>query len=298
MLDVVVVSYNSRDQLHDCVAPLSAWSECRVIVVDNASADGSLDAVASLNVKRISLRSNVGFGAGCNIGWRAGSGESVLFLNPDARIGPEAVERLCAVLKEHVEAGAVGPRIVREDGRLEFSQRRFPRTASVFGQALFIHRIVPRAGWADEVIRDAVNYRQASEVDWLSGACLLVRRSVLEALGGFDEGFFLYCEDKDLCHRIWDAGYVVRYEPGAVCVHAGGASSPRSGLLPILAASRIRYARKHERPAVALVHRAGIAIGAASHAIAARGGRDTRSGHARSIRVALPRLPNAAREHD
>lgn len=141
------------------------------------------------------------------------------------------------------------------------------------------------------MLRDERLYGRPGTAEWVSGACLLVRRSVLERIGGFDEGFFMYCEDKDLCRRIWSAGFEVRFEPSAVCVHEGGGSAPRPGLLPVLASSRIRYARKHRSWLGAQLERLGIAIGALSHVLISRGGADVRSGHGRAFRRALTRQP-------
>src|SRR5690606_38907240 len=98
------------------------------------------------------------------------------------------------------------------------------------------------------------------------------------------EGFFLYCEDNDLCRRIRGLGLRVRYEPAATCSHEGGASGVRAGLLPVLATSRVRYARKHDSPPVAALQRVGIALGELTHAIAGRKGREDRRGHARALR--------------
>jgi GT2 family glycosyltransferase len=280
-----VVSYNSRERLRACIEPLAALPGIRVTVVDNASADGSLDAVADLPVLRRQLERNGGFAYGCNVGWRAGTGQYVLLLNPDARLDEASLLALVAALEGKPRAAAAGPRIVDSSGALEPSQRRFPTTVSTFAQALFLHRLLPGAPWSDEVVRDPDAYEHSGTAEWLSGACLLVRRPALEEIDGLDEGFFLYCEDTDLCRRLWDSGYEVLYEPAATCVHEGGASAPRASLLPVLAASRIRYARKHAGRAGAALQRAGIALGAATHVVISRGGR--RAGHARALRVAV-----------
>lgn len=284
-VDVVVVSYNSRDRLRDCVGPLAGAEDIHVIVVDNASPDRSLEAVSELDVQAVPLDTNLGFAHGCNVGWHAGDAPSVLFLNPDARATPEAVRRMASLLEADPAVGAVGPKILNGDGTVDFSRRRFPRLSSTFGQALFLHRIFPRALWADETIRREEGYEVAGEAEWLSGACLLVRRTLLERLGGLDEGFFMYCEDKDLCRRIWDAGATVRYEPSAVVAHEGGGSAPRSFLLPVLAASRVRYARKHRGRAAALVERLGLALGELTHVVVSSGGRTKRAGHLAALGV-------------
>jgi GT2 family glycosyltransferase len=286
-VDVVVVTHNSRTCIRDCVSPFVDADGVRVIVVDNASIDGTPSETSTLPVSAIDLETNVGFSSGCNTGWRSGHSPLVLLLNPDARIDVDSLERMARVLEQSPRVGAVGPTIVDSEGHLTFSQRSFPRVRSTFGQALFLHRVFPRARWADEVIRDPEAYVTAGSPDWVSGACLLVRRTLLEALGGLDEGFFLYCEDTDLCRRIRTSGYDIRFEPSATCRHAGGASSPRSSLLPVLAKSRIRYARKHYRWPAAILERVGIGLGAAVHVVVSRGGLSVRAGHARSLREAL-----------
>jgi N-acetylglucosaminyl-diphospho-decaprenol L-rhamnosyltransferase len=118
-----------------------------------------------------------------------------------------------------------------------------------------------------------------------------VRRSLLERLGGLDEGFFLYCEDKDLCRRARDAGFEVAYEPSAVAGHHEGASAPRPGLLPVLAESRVRYARKHGGPVAAALERVGIGLLAFSRLIVTRGGAPARAGHVAAMRAAAGRMP-------
>jgi N-acetylglucosaminyl-diphospho-decaprenol L-rhamnosyltransferase len=284
-VDVVIVSYKSRGRLRHCVEPFLGLDNVQVIVADNASGDESLGAVAGLPVTAIQLPRNGGFAYGCNAGWRAGTSPYVLFLNPDARIDAESLRTLVRVLEGDPHAGAVGPRIVGVDGSLEFSRRRFTRLRSTYAQALFLHRLFPRAHWADEVVRDEDCYAEPGTSEWISGASVLVRRSVLERLGGLDEAFFLYCEDVDLCRRIWDSGHTVRYESAAVCVHEGGASSSLEVVLPLLAASRIRYARKHRGRGVAVLERLGIGLGAITHAAFSTQGHDARHGHRRALRV-------------
>jgi len=280
---VVVVSYNSRDELRGCVDPFLANPDAHVIVVDNASPDGSLDAVRDLPVTAIQLPRNGGFATGVNAGWRAGSSPYVLILNPDAQIDDASLRALARVLDEEPRVGAVAPRIHHEDGSLDYSQRLFPRLRSTYAQALFLHRVFPRARWTDELVRDDEAYARRRAPDWVSGACILVRREVLAELGGLDEAFFMYCEDIDLCRRLRSSGYQLVFEPTASVLHLGGASAPRAGLLPALAASRVRYARKHRGRVVAFLERVGVGLGAATHALVGRGGRAMRAGHARAL---------------
>lgn len=296
LVDVVVVSYNSADTLRDCLQPLATDGELNVIMVDNASDDGSVDSVSDLAVEVVALDRNHGFACGCNHGWRAGSAPSVLFLNPDARIETTSVQRLVSALEQCPSAGLIAPRIVDGDGSLEFSQRRFPRLRSTYAQALFLHRVFTHASWTDEVVRDPQAYERAGASEWVSGACVLVRRSALERLDGWDEGFFHYGEDIDICRRMWKSGLEVRYEPSVPVVHLGGVSAPRPQLRPRLAASRIRYARLHRSPVAAMLERAGIALGELTHAALTSKGSAVRAGHWRAFRLACsPRLSIASR---
>ncbi len=287
VLDVVVVSYNSARELRRCVAPLAELDWVDAIVVDNQSSDGSLATIEDLPVQRIASGGNLGFATGCNIGWRAGASPHVLFLNPDAEIDEESLLRLVAVLDERPEAAIAAPRILGEDGEVQLSLRRFPRLRSTYAQAFFLDRVRPQAAWADEMIRDTGHYDRPGPQEWVSGACMLVRRETLERLGGWDGGFFLYCEDIDLCRRVHDLGLEVYYEPAAVVRHPGGGSAPRSSTLPLLARSRVLYAQRHRGAAGAFAERLGIALEAATHLVAAAGGRPAVAAHARALRVSL-----------
>lgn len=284
LVDVVIVSYNSRERLRACIEPLAAAPFVHTIVVDNASRDDSLATVRDLRASLVRLGENRGFAHGCNAGWRRGRAPFVLFLNPDARIEASSVIHLVEALRNDDAVGLVGPRLVNVRGDLEFSQRRYPRLRSTYSRALFLHRLFPMANWSDEIVRNRDAYAAPRSVEWISGACVLIRRQVLERLGGWDEGFFLYCEDMDLCKRIREAGFDVRYEPSAVAEHIGGMSAPRASLYPVLAASQIRYARKHRSAPVAFLERAGLGLSALTHFAVGRGGRMARAGHARSLR--------------
>ena len=287
-VDVVVVAYNSRDALRASVEPFAGVDGVSVYVVDNCCPEKSYEVVEGMSgVHLLHMPVNGGFAYGCNAGWRAGASQNVLFLNPDARLSPAAVERLAETLDTEPRAGLVGPRTLLEDGSLDWTIRRFPSLRSTYAQALFLHRLAPRAAWVDEVVRDPAVYGRRSGVDWLSGACLLVRRSVLEAVGGLDEGFFFYAEDIDLCRRVSRAGWEVLYCPDATCVHEGGRSMPRARLLPMLAASRLRYAKRHRGRIAAFLERLGIGIGEALRTVVGRGDASYRRGHLEALSVVL-----------
>jgi N-acetylglucosaminyl-diphospho-decaprenol L-rhamnosyltransferase len=281
-VDVVVVTFNSGRHVGSALAPLLGVPWVRVTVVDNASADDSVEVVRALGVMCLAERENLGFAVASNIGWRSGTGDYVLFLNPDARIEVEDVGRLKRVLDVRPDVDIAAPRFFNSDGTPAFYLRRFPQIRSTYARALFLHRILARAA-SDEVIRDPAAYERSGPQDWVPAACLLVRRRLLEELDGFDEGFFMYCEDKDLCKRARDAGSLVWYEASATCVHEGQASTPGASLVPVLAASRLRYLEKHVGPATAMTHRLGLALEALTRVAVVRGGMQSRAAHARAL---------------
>jgi N-acetylglucosaminyl-diphospho-decaprenol L-rhamnosyltransferase len=286
-VDAVIVAYNSRAHLRACVEPLSKAPGVRVIVVDNASPDRSLEVVEDLDVVRVVCPSNGGFAKGCNAGWRVGDSRYVLFLNPDARLADGALRVLVEALDRDPELGVVGPRIVDAEGVLVHSQRRFLAVVGVWAQACFLHRLLPRASWTDGIVRNPAAYDRPGSPDWISGACMLIRRDILERLDGFDQRFFMYCEDQDLCLRVRAHGFRIGFEPEATALHEGGASAPRAALFHVLVASRISYARKNlGRRSVALV-RLGLVLGELTHVIATRGGVRDRIGHLRALRRAV-----------
>jgi N-acetylglucosaminyl-diphospho-decaprenol L-rhamnosyltransferase len=285
-VDVVVVSYKSRTHLRACVEPLAGVPGIRVIVADNASPDDSLEAISDLQVTTLQLERNGGFSYGCNQGWRTGDAPYVLFLNPDAQMDPDSIRALAGVLDADPRVAMAGPRMLNAAGGLILTRRRFPRPATSFARALLLNRLLPRTS---ELIPDEDGlYDRPGRCDWISGACMLVRRSVLERLGGFDEGFFLYCEDKDLAKRIHDAGYEVAYEPTALCIHQEGGSEPRPRLYGVLTTSRVRYARKHGGPAAAALERVGLGLLALTR-IATSRERIMRAGYGASLMAAAGR---------
>ena len=284
---MVIVSYRSARTLRGCVEPLCGMPGVRVTVVDNASPDDSLDVISDLPVDAVRSERNGGFSYGCNLGAGRGEAPFILFLNPDARMEAGALERLVAALRDNPGAGLVAPRIVGDEGGLLWSLRRFPRQSSTFGLALFAHRVWPRSRWSDELVRDQGAYERPGTPEWVSGACMLVRRGVFEELGGFDEGFFLYCEDTDLCQRVWASGHSVLFEPAAEVLHVEGSSSGAGETQAILAQSRVRYARKHMSRSGAAAQTAGVALGELVRVGATCWKPALRRGHFAALRAAL-----------
>jgi N-acetylglucosaminyl-diphospho-decaprenol L-rhamnosyltransferase len=291
LVDVVVVTFNSGARIRASIEPLASDAEVQVVAVDNASTDTTLAAIADLDVRSIALEENIGFGAACNVGWRSSRAPWVLFLNPDTRIEPATVRRLAEIAASGDHIGALGPKLVTSSGELDYSLRRFPRLRSTFARAVFLQRILPHASWVDEVIRDPGAYAVAGAVDWITGACLLVRRTALEEVGGFDERFFMYCEDKDLCARLWDAGYTVGYEPSLVCEHEGGKGSEASRVArrSMLTRSRIIYAGIHSSRIGAALESVGLALEASVRLVIGAGGLQGRRGRIDELLVLATR---------
>ncbi|HVO10322.1 MAG TPA: glycosyltransferase family 2 protein [Vicinamibacteria bacterium] len=253
-IDVVIVAYDSRDSVLEALRSLQAEDGPPVCVhvVDNASRDGTAAAVRSCfadargvargftSTHLVENPANLGFAAACNQGWRSGSEPLVLFLNPDAQLRPGALEALARVFAEGPRVGIAGPRTLNADGSVQVSAgpdlsplRELEQRRLVRGVA----RRDPTALAAAEAL-----HAHARDVDWVSGACLMARRSCLEAVGGFDEGFFLYEEDADLCRRAREAGWTVAFTPDAVAVHGLGRSMARSPRR-----ARLEYHRSHLR---------------------------------------------------
>jgi N-acetylglucosaminyl-diphospho-decaprenol L-rhamnosyltransferase len=294
-IDVVVVAYNSAATLRACLEPLAALGDVNLIVVDNASPEDPLPCIDGLDVHAVRAPRNGGFSYGCNLGAALGDAPYLLFLNPDAQLDVESLQALRAALDADHRVGLVAPRILDGNGTVLMSQRRFPSLRSTWSQALFLHRVFPRAAWSDELMRERGIYDRDGSPDWVSGACMLVRRSAFEAIGGFDEGFFLYCEDADLCLRLRQAGHEIRFVSAAEARHIEGSSAPRSALLRVHAQSRIYYAAKHFRALAASAERGGLALREVTRVITSSLRRGPVDGHAAALATVLRTRPPTAR---
>ena len=258
MIDVSVsiVNTNSRDLLLACLDSLqqSVTREVEVVVLDNSSEDGSAEAVRERfpDVRVIAQTHRAGFGANHNTVIRATSGRYVYVLNEDTTSADWGFERLRAYLDANPRVAAIGPRIVYPDGRHQDSAWRFPTPLVATLGLLSVGKVGVKQSLGSAPRR----------VDWVMGAALLLRRGALEEVGLFDEGFFLYSEEVDLCARLRQAGWEVRYFPDVTVVHH---ESQYSAGIPErrineMWRSRHRYWRKHHSPAGARV--AALATGA------------------------------------
>lgn len=228
-LAVVVVSYNTRDELVTCLRSLRADGVAEVLVIDNASADGSADAAraADPGATVLALDRNLGFGSAANVGVAACSSPYVAVCNPDLTVAPGTSAAMVAALERDPGLGAVGPRIDTPDGRLYESVRRFPGLVDAVGHA-FLSFVWPGNPFTRRYKMADWDHAERADVDWVAGTYVALRREAFDAVGGFDDRYFMYMEDVDLCWRLWRAGWRVGYEPSARVVHAIGRSTDQT----------------------------------------------------------------------
>lgn len=282
-LSIIIVNWNVRELLRDCLRGLYETARAprrgplaqdrllrmdgyaiEVLVVDNASSDGS---VAMLRerfpwVHCIASATNRGFTGGNNLGLRASRGRYALLLNPDTRLEAGAVVRMLDYMEAHPQVGALGPRLIYGDGSPQSSRRRFPTLAMALMESTLLEQWFPGNRWARRYRMADTPDDTIQRVDWLVGACLLVRREAWEQVGLLDEGFFMYSEELDWCRRMAAAGWQTVYYPRATVTHYEGQSSGQ-----VVAerhihfeASKIRYFHKHHGRARASLLRAFLTL--------------------------------------
>lgn len=243
----VIVSYNVASLLVRCVESLRADGIDRIVVVDNASSDGSVEAIrrADPGVEVVALDRNVGFGAGVNRGAARTTEPHLLVLNPDVEVEPGSTKVLLAALARDGGLALVGPGIVTHGGELYPSARTFPDLVDAAGHA-FLHFVWPSNPFSRRYRMLDWDHGDARDVDWVAGTHFLARRAAWDEVGGFDEAFFMYMEDVDLCWRLHRAGWRVGYEPGATVIHGIGRSTDQTPYRMIAAHHRslLRYAAR------------------------------------------------------
>jgi len=251
-LSVVVVSWNVRELLRRCLQSVLGEypiSNIQVLVVDNGSSDGSAAMVRDEfpAVQLIANDQNRGFTAASNQGLAAAQGRYLLLLNPDTEVVGGALATMIAYLDAQPRVGALGPRLRYPDGRLQPSRRRFPTMATALLESTVVQQWWPDNGVLRSYTMADTPEDTTQPVDWVVGACLLVRRAAYEQVGGLDEGFFMYSEELDWCRRIKNAGWEIVYLPAATIIHHEGKSSEQ--VVPArhiyFQSSKVRYFRKH-----------------------------------------------------
>jgi len=225
-VSVIVVSYNARDHLERCLETVAGRAH-EVIVVDSGSTDGSRELVRERfpGVRLVELAENRGYGAGANEGIRIASGRWFLLLNSDAWPVGSAIEELAAFGDRHPEIGVAGPKLLNPDGSLQRSVRGFPTVWRLATEYFFLRKLAPGTRALNAFYAANFDHETVRRAEFLMGAALLLRREAIAQVGGFDERFFMFSEETDLCYRMHKAGWTVEFFPEAEFVHVGGAST-------------------------------------------------------------------------
>jgi GT2 family glycosyltransferase len=264
VLDVVIVSYRCRDHLRRCLTALEAHAPegTRVWVVDNDSRDGTVEMVrgAFPAVEVIANDENMGFARATNLGIAAGDAPYVLALNPDTEIHADTLETLHRVMEAHPEIGIAGPALMRADGSFDHASRRsFPTLLGALGHFTGVGRRLERGRLAQYRAPEISH----GPVDAVNGAFMFIRRAALDEVGLFDENYWMYMEDLDLCYRFKQAGWITWYEPKSVAMHVkGGSSGHRSPKLVLAFHSGMwRFFRTHYAPQRSALLRGVVYVG-------------------------------------
>jgi GT2 family glycosyltransferase len=229
-LSVIVVNWNTRELLRACLTSLErhlASVDHEIVVVDNASSDGSADMVtADFSAVRLVRNSeNVGFGRANNQAMRLAEGRLLLLLNADTVLTDDSVARLVESIRGEKDIGVAQCRLMLPDGRVQHTAYRFPSVALAAVESLGLYKLLPKRRAGSILLSGFWDYDQERDVDWVAGAFMLVPRRVFEATGGFDERSFMYGEDLEWCYRIREQGWRIRYYPSASITHVDHASA-------------------------------------------------------------------------
>ncbi|MFE3189491.1 glycosyltransferase family 2 protein [Nocardia sp. NPDC059240] len=265
---IVIVTYNSATDIPLLLNDLRSEARdtsLRVVVVDNESADGTAEVVRGYpEVVFVESGGNLGYAGGINVGLgHIGNCAAVLILNPDLRVRPGTIARMVATLDSDDRIGAVVPLILNTEGHPHISLSREPSVTRAFGDALLGSRAwLDRPAWLSEFDYRPASYEHAHDIDWATGACLLVRGTLAAELGEWKEDFFLYSEETEYFRRIRSSGYSVRFDPAAVVQHRLGGSGTSPALATLLEVNRVRYIEMHHNRWYATLFRAMVALAA------------------------------------
>lgn len=232
-ITVIIVTWNSIEWITKCLESLRKdliSFSCQIVVVDNASTDQTTDLIQNQFHDVVLLKNprNSGFAWACNQALSQCRSEYVLFLNPDTAVLPGMTRTLIDFMKAHPQAGAIGPTLLNSDGSLQLSGNTFPSLKNLWFETFFIDRLFPKSPIFGSHKLSHADRSRPFQVDWTMGACLMMRKSALDQVGGFDEHFFLFFEETDLCFRLRNAGYEIYVIPEAKVIHRGGASRPEN----------------------------------------------------------------------
>lgn len=260
---VVIINYNTCQELQACLGSIKPEDASEVVVVDNNSSDGSVEMVRSKYpwVTLLANKTNVGYGAAANQAIANSTARYVVLLNSDTRLQPGSLKALSHYLDQHPRAAIVGPRLEGSDGTLQASCYPFPTPLDTFLEnstcAVFFGRLIRRyVPGIRGLYWRTWSHDSPRIVPWLKGAALAIRREVFNAVGGFDESFFMYFEDADLCCRMKNAGWQVHFAPVTTVVHVGGASTEQvraDMTAQLLHSTDLFYQRHSSRSSIAVM---------------------------------------------
>jgi N-acetylglucosaminyl-diphospho-decaprenol L-rhamnosyltransferase len=247
-LSVVILSYNTQDLTLACLKSIASQhqeelgkKELEVVVVDNASTDDSASAISRLqfpasSLKLIQSKENLGFGKGCNFGAKEAQGKYILFLNSDTEILDKGLLRMAKFLEEHKQAAILGGKLENTDGSLQPSAGKFYNLFNLLIMLLGLERF--------GFLRSSPS--NIKKVDWVSGACMMVKRDIFEKLGGFDEKLFMYVEDMEICFRAQKIGFATYFYPDIKLRHKSLGSSNRTFAIINIYKGVLHFYRKHK----------------------------------------------------
>ena len=281
-ISVIIINWNTKRLLRDSLKSLAQSGDTiqtELIVSDNASEDGSREMVLEEfpAVKLHVNSTNIGFGAGNNRALPLATGRYVLFLNSDTIVSPCSLEKMVAYADAHPDIGILGPKLLNEDGSLQYSCRRYPQIAMAFFRNTPLGKLFPNNRFTNDYLMQDWDHLEPRDVDWVSGAALMIRKSLLEQIGSFDEEYYMYCEDVDLCWRAnhakmseeTGAQWRVTYFPDAVIHHLIGKSSDQAPTRMSYEFHRSQYLfyKKHYASKTPILLRPLIPIGISIRAI-------------------------------
>ena len=250
-LSIVIVNWNTKDLLLQCIQTIQQTTlehSLEIIVVDNASVDGSAEAARRLlKVTVFCNQNNLGFASANNQGIRISTGKYVCLVNSDVEVLDLCLDRMCKYMDEHPKVGLLGPKVLNRDLTIQRSCAELPSVRNTMTQALMLDKVFPKLECLRSRFMNDFGYEIERDVEVLSGCFMMARRDAFEEVGLLDERFFIYKEDVDWCKRFADAGWAVRFYPEAGAIHYGGASSavaPAKFLIEMEKAN-LQYWRKH-----------------------------------------------------
>jgi len=269
-LSIIIVNWNSKDYLQKCIASILSWTtdvNFEIVVIDSASFDGVDEMLKQCypQVRFMQSDRNLGFTKANNVAFRVSTGSNILFVNPDTELIGPAINILLDYIQILSKTGAIGCKLLNADGSVQTSCiQAFPTILNQLLNSEFLRALFPKSPfWGMASLFDAKD--EPAEVDVISGACLMLKRSLFEQVGLFSEDYFMYAEDLDLCYKISQSGFTNYYISGASVTHFGGGSAekkPRDFSVVMMCESFWRFIKKYQGKIYGLAYRASTVISA------------------------------------